>query len=247
MPKEPLDPVAYAHLQQQLQDEEVLSRQIELVVNVLKNKLCTQEGLQQAYTLLNNLSKINGATRNMIIKHLLKGTRELGLAVCKEIEVLHEEAVKYIAANPVNLPTTSTGGAGAKSSSAAASAIPEDASMDTATSSSHQPNSIMAAYSIIPPSTSRNTTTQQNLIDSYSNLVISSPKTNQTGELQLPSMSILVEKNSNQKFFVRLIRLIINLRETIEKEAKKKRNQLAAANAAAALNTSTHFRENTGE
>ena len=67
---------------------------------------------------------------------------------------------------------------------------------------------------------------QQNLIDSYSNLVISSPKTKQTGELQLPSMSLLVEKNSNQKFFVRLIRLIINLRETIEKEAKKKKQQL---------------------
>jgi hypothetical protein len=51
----------------------VLNKQIELVVNVLKNKQCTQEGLQQAYTLLNNLSKINSATRNMIIKHLLKG------------------------------------------------------------------------------------------------------------------------------------------------------------------------------
>ena len=73
----------------------VLSRQIELVVNVLKNKLCTQDGLQQAYTLLNNLSKINSPTRSMIIKHLLSGTRELGLAVCKEIEILMEEAIKY--------------------------------------------------------------------------------------------------------------------------------------------------------
>jgi hypothetical protein len=31
----------------------------------------------------------------MIIKHLLSGTRELGLAVCKEIEILMEEAIKY--------------------------------------------------------------------------------------------------------------------------------------------------------
>ena len=182
------------------QNEAVLGRQIELVVNVLKNKLCTQEGLQQAYTLLNNLSKINGATRNMIIKHLLRGTWELGLAVCKEVEVLHDEAVKYNQTVAANQPTTS-----------AAAAAEE--TMDAQ-------NSIMAAYSSLRPQP----TTQQNLIDSYSNLVISSPKTKQTGELQLPSMSILVEKNSNQKFFVRLIRLIINLRETIEKEAKKKRN-----------------------
>ena len=77
-----------------------------------------------------------------------------------------------------------------------------------------------------PPTTATHQHQQQNLIDSYSNLVISSPKTKQTGELQLPSMSLLVEKNSNQKFFVRLIRLIINLRETIEKEHKKKKHQL---------------------
>jgi len=77
------------------QNEQVLGKQIELVVNVLKNKLCTQDGLQQAYTLLNNLSRINSATRSMIIKHLLSGTRELGLAVCKEIEILMEEAIKY--------------------------------------------------------------------------------------------------------------------------------------------------------
>jgi hypothetical protein len=39
-------------------------------------------------------------------------------------------------------------------------------------------------------------------------------------------MSKLVEKNSNQKFFVRLIKLIINLRDAIEKDAKKKRQPL---------------------
>jgi hypothetical protein len=79
---------------------EMLSKQIELVVTVLKNKQCTQDGLQQAYSLLNNLSKINSATRNMIIEHLLKGTRELGLAVCREIDVLLDEAVKYTQSMP---------------------------------------------------------------------------------------------------------------------------------------------------
>ncbi|CAF0785839.1 unnamed protein product [Brachionus calyciflorus] len=186
-----------------LNNQALLSKQIELVVNVLKKKLCTQDGLQQAYTLLNNLSKINSATRNLILKHLLKGTRELGLAVCKEIETLLDEAIKYnqtvASAQPI---------------------VTGDESMDSATNPT---TSLLASYTTRPSGSS----TQQNLIDSYSNLVISSPKTKQTRELQLPSMSVLVEKNSNQKFFVRLIRLIISLRETIEKEAKKKRSQVS--------------------
>ncbi len=180
-----------------LENEPVLNKQIELVVNVLKNKQCSQDGLQQAYTLLNNLSKINSATRNMIIQHLLHGTQELGMAVCKEIEVLLDEAVRF------NTQTQlAVGGV-------ASITTDSDVSMDA------QPST----------STSSNRLFDRNLIDSYSNLVISSPKTKQTRELQLPSMSILVEKNSNQKFFVRLIRLIINLREAIDKEIKKRKQQ----------------------
>jgi len=209
------------------QNEPVLGKQIELVVNVLKNKLCTQDGLQQAYTLLNNLSRINSATRSMIIKHLLSGTRELGLAVCREIDILMEEAIKYnqnasltAAAATSNQPTTSAG------------FNTPDETMD-----SQQTGSLLSAYS--SRAQQATSTVQQNLIDSYSNLVISSPKTKQTRELQLPSMSMLVEKNSNQKFFVRLIRLIINLREVIEKEAKKKKQQQAAQLAQSALSSTT--------
>ncbi len=153
----------------------------------------------------------------MIIQHLLKGTRELGLAVCKEIDLLMDEAIKY------NQNVT-------MQAAAAALATGDEAQM---MDSSQNIPSIMASYAqqgSSRPSTS-GTATQQNLIDSYSNLVISSPKTKQTRELQLPSMSMLVEKNSNQKFFVRLIRLIISLRETIEKEAKKKKTAAAAASA----------------
>lgn len=100
--------------QQQVDDQPqnmpVLGKQIELVVNVLKNKLCTQDGLQQAYTLLSNLSKINSATRSMIIKHLLCGTRELGLAVCKEIELLMDEAITFNAANATSEAQPGTSG-----------------------------------------------------------------------------------------------------------------------------------------
>ena len=215
-------------------NEPLLNKQIELVVNVLKNKLCTQDGLQQAYTLLNNLSKINSATRHMIIQHLLRGVRELGLAVCREIDMLMDEAVKY---------NQSVAAAAAEAAAVAAAAAAAASSDESAAPVASESGSLMASYAQQQPSTSRSassmaTTAQhaahQNLIDSYSNLVISSPKSKQSRELQLPSMSLLVEKNSNQKFFVRLIRLIINLRETIEKEAKKRKAAAAAAATAAA-------------
>ena len=192
--------------------EPVLGCQIELVVSVLKSKQCTQDGLQQAYTLLNNLSKINASTRTMIIMHLLKGTRELGMAVCAEIETLIEEAVKY------------NGQQNLSSVSAAATTITGQQPTTSSAAAAGADENMMDALPATLPS-GRLISAQQTLIDSYSNLVISSPKQKTArGELQLPSMSILVEKNSNQKFFVRLIRLIINLREAIEKENKKKRN-----------------------
>ncbi len=100
--KQPIEPI---NVEQQ---EPVLGKQIELVVNVLKNKLCSQDGLQQAYTLLNNLSRINPHTRNMILKHLLSGTRELGIAVCNEIELLMDEAFKYNAATAAAITNNET-------------------------------------------------------------------------------------------------------------------------------------------
>ncbi len=147
------------------------------------------------------------------------------LSVCKEIEILMEEAIKYNQNAMLTAP-------GQPSTSAAAGY-----NDDTMDSNVQHTSSLVGAYSQRSQQQQQQqqqTTIQQNLIDSYSNLVISSPKTKQTRELQLPSMSLLVEKNSNQKFFVRLIRLIINLREIIEKESKKKK-QLAANLAQASM------------
>ncbi len=220
--------------------EAVLSKQIELVVDVLKNKACTQDGLNQAYTLLNNLSKINGPTRTLIIKHLLDGTRELGFAVCQEIDTLLEEAIQYKPSEPVVAPTQVDD-----------KPLIQTATNTTTTYAGGDEDTTDSLMSSNLPGTSYELlqqSTQQNLIDRYSNLVISSPKTKQVRELQLPSMSKLVEKNSNQKFFVRLIKLIINLRDAIEKEAKKKRQQLqqqqarttaAAAAAGTTIETTT--------
>jgi len=159
---------------------------------LLKNKLCTQDGLQQAYTLLNNLSRINSSTRSMIIKHLLSGTRELGLAVCKEIEILMEEAIKYNHNTMLIAP-------GQPSTSAAAGY-----NDDTMDSNVQHTSSLVSAYSQRSQQQQQQqqqTTIQQNLINSFSNLVILSPKTKQIRELQLPSMSLLPSSSKIEKNF----------------------------------------------
>jgi hypothetical protein len=155
------------------ENEAVLSKQIQLVVDVLKNKACTQDGLNQAYALLNNLSKINGATRNLIISHLLDGTRELGYAVCQEIDTLLEEALQYKPTEPVNPPPTTTQTEDKHIiDSYPATAGGEGGDEDTSDSlmNSNLPGT---SYELMQQST------QQNFIDRYSNLGISSPKAKQ--------------------------------------------------------------------
>ena len=214
------------------ENEAVLSKQIQLVVDVLKNKACTQDGLNQAYTLLNNLSKINGATRNLIINHLLDGTRELGYAVCQEIGTLLDEALQYKPTEPINPPAQTEDNKhiiGAYPATTTTTITGSGGGDEDTSDSLMNSNLPGTSYELMQQST------LQNFIDRYSNLVISSPKTKQVRELQLPSMSKLVEKNSNQKFFVRLIKLIINLRDAIEKEAKKKRQHLMQQQARTAV------------
>jgi hypothetical protein len=128
----------------------------------------------------------------MIIKHLLSGTRELGLAVCKEIEILMEEAIKYNHNTMLIAP-------GQPSTSAAAGY-----NDDTMDSNVQHTSSLVSAYSQRSQQQQQQqqqTTIQQNLINSFSNLVILSPKTKQIRELQLPSMSLLPSSSKIEKNF----------------------------------------------
>ena len=67
------------------EDIAVLEPQLQLAVEVLTSKSCTEEGLEDATHLLLQLSRANGATRDSVLRLLLVGARTLGLTVCEHI------------------------------------------------------------------------------------------------------------------------------------------------------------------
>lgn len=63
----------------------ILENQLQLAVEVLTSKSCSEEGLEDATNLLLQLSRANSPTRNTVLKLLLAGARQLGLTVCQHI------------------------------------------------------------------------------------------------------------------------------------------------------------------
>ena len=57
----------------------------------------------------------------------------------------------------------------------------------------------------------------------HSSVVVTAPKKlKRSGrELQLPSMTLLTSKSSNQQFFLRILKVIIQLRDATKSAAKK--------------------------
>ncbi len=70
------------------EDEPVLEIQLQLAVEVLTSKSCSEEGLEDATSLLLQLSRATNATRETVLKLLLAGARQLGLTVCHHIRLV---------------------------------------------------------------------------------------------------------------------------------------------------------------
>lgn len=62
-----------------------METQLQLAVEVLTSKSCSEEGLEDATNLLLQLSRANNATRDMVLTLLLEGARQLGVTVCDHI------------------------------------------------------------------------------------------------------------------------------------------------------------------
>ena len=63
----------------------ILENQLQLAVQVLTSKSCSEEGLEDATSLLLQLSWANKATCRAVLQLLLTGARELGSTVCQHI------------------------------------------------------------------------------------------------------------------------------------------------------------------
>ena len=72
--------------------ETLFASQLRLAIDVLTSKSCSEDGLEDATSLLLQLSKANSATRVAVLELLLQGARQMGLVVCGHIRSLCHEA-----------------------------------------------------------------------------------------------------------------------------------------------------------
>ncbi|GFO42891.1 E3 ubiquitin-protein ligase huwe1-like [Plakobranchus ocellatus] len=164
----------------------ILYEQLKLAVEVLTSKSCSEEGLEDATRLLLQLSGANSATRAAVLELLLSGARQLGLAVCSHIQSLLEQLKELNARLCVDQVDEESSGESV------------NATGPIGLTSSGQTGKGML----------------QDRFSSGASVVVSAPTKLKTGrELQLPSMSQLTSKTSGQQFFLRILKVILQLRD----------------------------------
>ena len=73
----------------------VMESHLRLVVNVLTSGTCSEEGLEDATTLLLQISRLNPQTRDSVLQLLLEGARRIGETLQRNIAVLLAELIDH--------------------------------------------------------------------------------------------------------------------------------------------------------
>ncbi|XP_053704827.1 E3 ubiquitin-protein ligase HUWE1 isoform X12 [Synchiropus splendidus] len=169
-------------------------KQLQLSVEVLTSHSCSEEGLEDAANILLQLSRGDGTTRDTVLKLLLSGARHLGYTLCKQIGTLLAELREY------NLEQ-----------------------QRRAQADSHSPDGPSEDSSISARLKGKMTSRLGHRFDGSESVVIVAAQKRTLGgrELQLPCMSSLTSKTSTQKFFLRVLQVIIQLREDTRRANKK--------------------------
>ncbi|XP_069501404.1 E3 ubiquitin-protein ligase HUWE1 isoform X3 [Ambystoma mexicanum] len=175
-------------------------KQLQLSVEVLTSHSCSEEGLEDAANVLLQLSRGDSTTRDTVLKLLLSGGRHLGYTLCKQIGTLLAELREYNLEQQRRLQCEAISPEG----------FPEDQPQTTKLKGKMQ-----SRFVLVTPVRSR--------FDIAENVVIVASQKRPLGgrELQLPSMSMLTSKTSTQKFFLRVLQVIIQLRDDTRRANKK--------------------------
>ncbi|XP_071229516.1 E3 ubiquitin-protein ligase HUWE1-like isoform X13 [Salvelinus alpinus] len=170
-------------------------KQLQLSVEVLTSHSCSEEGLEDAANILLQLSRGDGTTRDTVLRLLLSGARHLGYTLCKQIGTLLAELREY------NLEQQRRARADAQSPDAPAEDTSISARLKAGKLSSRRGRRFDGSESVV--------------------IVAAQKRTLGGRELQLPCMSSLTSKTSTQKFFLRVLQVIIQLREDTRRANKK--------------------------
>lgn len=163
----------------------VEERLLKLAVEVLTAHSCSEDGLEDATTLLMQLSRGHGFTRQTVLALLLEGAKEIGFALCSDIRKLLTEVRQY--------------------QESAEFQGDEDPSTSAGSSSGHGG-------------------TLRDRFNMGINIIVNarSGNTKRSGfELRLPSMALFTAKMSNQNLFLRMLKVVVQLKEAAKKAAKK--------------------------
>lgn len=154
---------------------------LRLAINVITRKGCSEEGLEDAATLLFNVANCSEEMRYTVFWLMLKGALKLSKEISQQISDLLDELRKINRLDKssvnVNEPSTSSG-------------------------ERHPKGLICDRF------------TKESVV------ITATSKVKQTCDLRLPSMTPLTSKTSSQAFFLRLLRLIAQLHDTIRKSQK---------------------------
>ncbi len=174
----PSQPKGVEKMENEVQDNEDLSligpHLLRTVVSVLISGRCSEDGLEDATSLLTNLSKCSIETREQILVILLEGVKAIGQTLSSQISMLFEN----LSDNMESLMDLKP---------------PEGVSSD-----SNKPVSILTG--IVLPSIG--TPDQRH--------------TDHSNDLHLPSMVPLTCKGSQQSFFLRMLKVVCQLRESAQ-------------------------------
>ncbi|XP_071979940.1 E3 ubiquitin-protein ligase HUWE1 isoform X6 [Engystomops pustulosus] len=190
-------------------------KQLQLSVEVLTSHSCSEEGLEDAANVLLQLSRGDPGTRDTVLKLLLSGAHHLGYTLCKQIGTLLAELREYNLDQQKRMQCEALSPDG----------MPEEQPHNTKAKGKMQSRSLP-------------TPSLRSRFDIAENVVIVASQKRPLGgrELQLPSMSMLTSKTSTQKFFLRVLQVIIQLRDDTRRANKKAKqtSRLGAASLASA-------------
>ena len=197
-----------------VEDEVVDRTLLQIVITVLTHGQCSEDGLEDATQLLTNLSKCSIHTRRNILYMLVEGIILIGDTLCMQIAALEAdltrdwEALKWN--RSLNFPseeqqedmaTTPETSASVLTSAAAPPSQSGSAAMSSTSTGGAVVGSLAPRTNVIPGIV-------------LPSLAPESQSVDHSKDLHLPTMIPLTCKGSQQSFFLRMLKVVCQLRES---------------------------------
>lgn len=183
---------------------------LRLAIEVLTSKSCSEEGLEDATSLLLNLSQCSNVTRTFILNLLIDGAKYLAGVVQGQINDLIYDLRQLNQRNRAESGLS-------PSSSQQMPIAQENANNDLQQPSTSKSSSTTGTKGILQDRFTKETV-----------VITSTSKQKARCELQLPSMVSLISKTASQSFFLRILKVVIQIRESAKDAlAKESPNQAA--------------------